>query len=392
MAIAPHFLELFKSYAEIDTSRADGANYSAVINLFEPVLSALGFTTTRLAIPVAVAGGPNRTHLIARRQTDAALPTLIIYNHIDVVPATYADAFTFRIEAGYAYARGAADHKGSTIAVLDALNQLQSRNAKLRFNLIFLLTTDEETSQLPQLEYLSKHLHIDPTNTYCYDPDTFAGGITTAHLGIYQCKLVAKGKSVHSGMSHLGVNAVEALLALWPTINNIKSKYAKLLSTATVFPISDQQETARSVMNVNMISGGIAANVVPDTAQLQLDVRFAPELSVHTESAWIKNQLQRAIKKSHANIAIEDGELFEGYACTHPEIDTFESILQSTTGERGQYCVPGSTPVASWTKGLSIPHFGLGVARYDSNMHGLNERCSLHDMAGLSTVLQEYLV
>lgn len=391
MPIAPSVMKLFRQYAELDTSRSDGKYYAAVLDLFEPILQTIGCTTERLPIPESIAGAPNRTHLIARRISDPNLPTLIIYNHIDVVPATYENAFSYIQKNGYVYVRGAADHKGSTIAVIDALQQLHQSGTAVRFNLVFLLTTDEETSQLPQLEYLAQHLSLNPATTFCYDPDTFAGGITTAHLGIYQCKVIAHGKSVHSGMSHMGINAVESLLQLWPTISALKSKYTGLSSTAVSFPKNGASESVRSGANATMISGGSAANVIPDFAELQLDFRFAPELDVTAERAWIRTQLNKAIQNSQAEIEIVDGELFEGYACSHAEIDRLETTLTKVSGEHGQYCVQGSTPVASWAKQLGVPHFGLGVARYDSNMHGVNERCKIADMEVLSTVLQQYL-
>ncbi len=391
MQINPQLFDLFKQYAELDTSLSDGSTYATAINILEPTLESIGFKTQRLEIPETIAGKKHRVHLLARRIVDTTSPTLLIYNHMDVVPAPYKNGFTFRIEDGYVYVRGAADHKGSTIAVLDGLQKLFVKKAKLRFNLIFLLTTDEETSQLPQLEYLAQHLQIDPSNTFCFDPDTFAGGITTSHLGIFQCKVIAHGTSVHSGMSHLGVNAVESLLALWPSLEKIKHKYTSLKSSAISFPKDGTTEEVRSGLNANMISGGIATNVVPDYAELLLDVRLAPELDVETERSWVRKQLENATATSRANIEIVDGEVFEGYACSHPEIDRFESILHRISGESGQYCVMGSTPVASWTKQLGIQHFGLGVGRYDSNMHGVNERCSIADMEVVSSVLQAYL-
>ncbi len=387
--VAKKTLTLLKKYCNLDTSRADGAEYSAVVDLLEPELQKSGFITERIEIPEQVARAKNRVNLLAELIRDPELPTLLIYNHIDVVPANYDGAFDLQIKNGRAYARGTADHKGSTVAVLDALSKID--RTKLRFNLKLILTTDEETDQLAQLEYLEKYLHINPKNTLCYDPDTFAGGITTAHLGLYQAVITVIGTSVHSGMSHMGENAIEQLMSLYPTFAKLSKQYSSIKSNAVTFPKDGKSDVVRSGFNCNVIAGGLAGNIIPDQVALTIDARFAPELDVEEEVAKIKKEVAAAAKKQNVQLSIQDGEQFEGHASAHPEIKKLENVLKSCTGESGQFCVPGSTPVAQWTKNLGIPHFGLGVARYESNMHGIDENCELSDIEALSTILRMYL-
>ena len=89
---------LLKSYLELDTSLPDGRNYAAALQLLGDFLGKIGFTVTTIPMPESVTDGrPNRSHLIARRFESDKLPTLLIYNHIDVVPATYPEAFTLQI-------------------------------------------------------------------------------------------------------------------------------------------------------------------------------------------------------------------------------------------------------------------------------------------------------
>jgi acetylornithine deacetylase/succinyl-diaminopimelate desuccinylase-like protein len=387
--LSKKLLQLFEHYVNLDTSRKDGKFYEAAIDLLSPFLSELGFENQKMSVPSDVAGGENRVNLISKLMIDPSLPDLLIYNHIDVVPAAYKNAFCFELKNDRAYGRGTGDHKGSTIAVLDA--QSKVKKDSLRFNIIFILTTDEETSQLPQLQYLEKHLKLNLSKTYCFNPDTFAGGITSSHLGIFQFIIKAQGKSVHSGMSHLGVNAVTELMSLYPILSLIKQKYDGFVSTIQSFPYGGQATQVRSSFNLNVIRGGLANNIVPDLAELIIDVRLTPEFNVGEEKKWIKKQLQTAFAEKTASFEIIEGETYEGYACESPEIDRLEELLKARSGEAGQYCVMGSTPVADWTKKLGIPHFGLGVARYDSHIHGVDENCSLEDIYILSDVFLKYV-
>ncbi len=284
---------LAEAYLSLDTSQADGSSYPAATQLLGDFLESIGFKTEVVKMPKSVTELPNRQHLIARRHSDPALPTLLIYNHIDVVPAPYADAFVPRIVGDKLFARGACDHKGSTLAVLSALEKLQK--AELRFNLIFIATTDEETGQLEQLRYLTTKLQL-PSNTLVFDPDTLAGGVSVATLGLAQLEVTVHGNSVHSGVSHLGVNAVEQAGKLLEFFATEKTRQERQISKFPSFPSTGiDQICARC--NVNMISGGTAPNVVPDTAKLTADYRFIPEQDVAKELKQIQQRLRAFCQK-----------------------------------------------------------------------------------------------
>lgn len=387
--LSKRLFQLFEQYVNIDTSREDGKFYENAIELMMPLLSEIGFENKIINIPKEVAGGENRVNLISKLVIDPSLPDLLIYNHIDVVPAAYDSAFHFNVKDDRVYGRGTGDHKGSTIAVLDALSKVKKES--LRFNIIFILTTDEETFQLPQLYYLEKQLKLDTSKTYCFNPDTFAGGITSSHLGIFQFVIKVLGKSVHSGMSHMGVNAISELMSLYPILNEIKKKYDAFVSDIQSFPFGGQATQVRPSFNLNVIHGGLANNIVPDSVELTIDVRLTPEFSVSEEKKWIKGHLKKAFEEKKINFQLIEGETYEGYSSISSEIDKIETLLKERSGESGQYCVMGSTPVADWTKKLGIPHFGLGVARYDSNIHGIDESCSLEDISILSDVFLKYI-
>lgn len=389
MTLSPEILSLFKKYCNINTSYQDGRHYHKVIELLEPILKAIGFTCQKVNISRKVTNRPNRINLIANLIKDKNLPTLLIYNHIDVVPADYPNAFHFNIKDGRAYARGAADHKGSTIALIDALLRIKQEN--LRFNLIFLLTTDEETDQVRELKYLEKYFTFNPQTTLCFDPDTFAGGVTTSHLGLYEFKIKTYGKSVHSGMSYLGVNAIDELMALHPLLTKINRIYQSIKSETKSFPSNSQSVSVKSNLNMSTIQGGIGICIVPDKAELSLDLRLAPEINLAKERESLKEQISHFFQQQKIKFEIVDGITCEGYSSKHKEIDKLEKLLKKESNESGQYCVMGSTPVAEWTKKLGIAHFGLGVARYDSCIHGVNENCRLQDLETLSHVFAKYI-
>ena len=107
------YVQVLRDLISIDTSVSPeldpGPNYARTIDYLEPMFRELGFQTQRVLIPPEHADGKDgRLNLLAHRRNQGQ-PRLILYTHIDVVPAQGWDAFAPRVEDGKIYGRGAAD-------------------------------------------------------------------------------------------------------------------------------------------------------------------------------------------------------------------------------------------------------------------------------------------
>lgn len=129
------------------------------LQLFGEDLAKLGFVNRIIDNP-APKGGP---YLIAQRLEDAALPTLLIYGHGDVVLGMEAhwsngrSPWELAVEGDRIYGRGTADNKGQhTIAALALEAVLETRKA-LGYNVVFLIETSEETGSAGLYETCEAH-------------------------------------------------------------------------------------------------------------------------------------------------------------------------------------------------------------------------------------------
>ncbi|MBO9523488.1 MAG: M20 family metallopeptidase [Nocardioidaceae bacterium] len=119
-----------------------------------PALGRLGCAVEIVENPVRGAGPV----LLARRHEDAALPTVLVYGHADVV-AVEEDAWESGLppwevtsRGGRWYGRGTADNKGQhSINVAAIAHVLAARRGRLGFNLKVLVETGEEVGS-PGLE------------------------------------------------------------------------------------------------------------------------------------------------------------------------------------------------------------------------------------------------
>lgn len=386
--ISQNLLSFFKNYIALDTSLPSGEHYAQAIDLLEAQMKSFGFKTQTVPIPQKVSGKPNRINLIARRSsTDPKAPTLLIYHHIDVVPAAYKDAFKLKVDKGKFYGRGSSDMKGCTLAILSALEVLKTKD--LRFHLIVIFTTDEETDQLTQLRYLHPKLKL-PRGAIVIDPDTFAGGISVAHLGLLQLQIIVKGKSAHSGMRHLGKNAIEDAAKLVLFLQTIQTEYEQKFSTFTA-PKSAGIKHPCNRLNVNLISGGMAPNAIPDRCVLTVDCRYIPESDVSIEEKILHSRIKQFAREHHISLELTTLQLIEGYATDHAITRELSEVYKNVAGATDVFCVLGSTPLSQWTKDLKLAHIGLGVTQADNHIHGVDEFCYQRDIEEVADTYARFL-
>jgi acetylornithine deacetylase/succinyl-diaminopimelate desuccinylase-like protein len=127
-----------------------------------PATEALGCTARVVDNPVEGAG----PLLVARRDEDPALPTVLVYGHADVVPAQEErwsaglDPWGVTVRDGRWYGRGTADNKGQHTVNLLALEEVLRARGRLGFNLVVLVETGEEVGS-PGLREACRQLEED---------------------------------------------------------------------------------------------------------------------------------------------------------------------------------------------------------------------------------------
>lgn len=140
--------DIFKELIEINTTDSLGNTPRAARAMAQRLLAA-GLP----AADVRVLVGPDSTHgnLVARyRGTGAGGRPIVVFAHLDVVPARRADwsvdPFTLLEQDGYFYGRGTTDDKvGDAVLVADFIRLKQAGFTPTR-DLILVLTGDEETA------------------------------------------------------------------------------------------------------------------------------------------------------------------------------------------------------------------------------------------------------
>jgi succinyl-diaminopimelate desuccinylase len=379
------YLEVLKDLISIDTTVPPGSNYDKAIAYLEPLFKELGFDTRRLIIPAQYAEGrEGRVNLVCHRR-EKGKPRLIFYGHIDVVPAEGWDAFKPRVENGKVYGRGSADMKGSIVALLLAMESLKGK--RLNFDVSVMVTTDEEFSQASQIQYLRQYLE-PVSGAYFLNLDSSFGYVSIAGLGALQLDIKVTGKSVHSGLSHLGENAIEKASPLIQALLDLKYKVEQRKSNVPTHP-DTKLSRMEGRLNINMIKGGIKTNIVPDECLISVDRRLIPEENLEDAKKELLDTL--------ASVRGVTWQVERVYSiptvppASDPAIDRLARIIGDTVGEANKFGEMGSGDLSHIVATWGCKAFGLGVIRPECNIHGKEEFVYLQDIEDVAKIIACFL-
>jgi acetylornithine deacetylase len=201
-------------------------------------------------------------------------PELVFSTHMDTVPPHIASSET----ADRIYGRGSCDAKGIMVAQIAAAEKLKSEG--VHAGLLFLVG-EERDSQGAQTA------NLQPRGTkFLINGEPTENRIALASKGTLRVEVVAKGRMAHSAYPELGESAIEKLLDALERIRKIK--------------LPEHPKAGPSTMNIGLIEGGRAPNVIPDHAVANLLIRLVGP----TEE--LRKQITEAVAgKAEANFILE---------------------------------------------------------------------------------------
>jgi glutamate carboxypeptidase len=269
----PAVVKTLERLVNIETGTGDAEGMAAAGKLFEDELKALGFTVTR-----SKSVGPVVGDNIVGKLKGKGGKNILLMSHMDTVyPRGVLAKAPFRVDGNKAWGPGIADDKGGNAVILHTLKLLKARNFQDFGTIAVLFNTDEEKGSVGSRDVIQEEakqvdyvLSFEPTAA---DKEMFTLGTS----GIAYVQVNIKGKSSHAGAApELGVNAlVEASDLVLRTMD-----------------IDDKAKALR--FNWTIGKAGAVSNIIPDSATLNADVRYAKNEDL---DAAMKTLQERAQKK-----------------------------------------------------------------------------------------------
>jgi acetylornithine deacetylase len=217
---------------------------------------------------------------------------LVLSGHMDVVPAEEDgwrnDPFSLADEGDRFTGRGSCDMKGFLALAANLVAEVRPERFRAPLALVF--TYDEEVGTLG-----AKHLTESfaeaaalPRSAIIGEPTSLR--VVRTHKGHFKLRVTLHGVSAHSGYPHLGVNAIEPAGRVIVALARLRKELeGEAPANRELFP-----EVPFVPLNVGIVHGGSAINVVPDRSIVELGVRPLPGLS----SEELIERVGRAVREA----------------------------------------------------------------------------------------------
>jgi glutamate carboxypeptidase len=254
-AVAGHAsaLDLLKSIVNIDSGTGDVAGGTAVQAVLAPLLAALGAEVRHE--PAEAPGLPDNLVAVFHGTGKARI---LIIAHIDTVfgPGTVAGR-PYSVDGDRAHGPGVGDEKGGVVNAIAALTILHDLGFK-KYATITLLLDDSEERGSPGSIQLIKSLARESDVEFNMEPGDPPDALTVWRKGSAGVRILVKGRAAHAGMApQNGRNAASELVH-------------QLTALEGAFPHSGDGIT----VNLTVLKSGERTNIIPDTAEATLNVRY----------------------------------------------------------------------------------------------------------------------
>jgi len=171
---------------------------------------------------------------------------------------------------------GAADMKGGLIILLYTLKALEDSPLAGKIGWEVLINPDEEIGSPGSTDLFKERAAFNQL-ALLFEPSFSDGAIVSSRKGSANFTVVSRGKTAHSGRDfHSGRNAITAL--------------ARFLIKAEAHTNKERETT----VNIGLIKGGHAANIVPDLAIATIDVRVKTHEDLQEIKKHLSNDIQEA--------------------------------------------------------------------------------------------------
>ncbi len=288
----------------------------------------------------------NVEHLVVERVGDNVIARtegfhaqrILVAGHLDTVPGDPALAV---IEGDRLTGLGACDMKGSLAVMLELAKDTASR----AFDVTWIFYAREEIARSesglleiaqlrPDLLQADAAIVAEPTG----------GAVEAGCQGTLRLGLTLQGLRAHTARPFTGRNAIHRIGA---AINQV-AQYEPRVAMVDGIAFTEQ-------LQVVSVGGGIAPNVVPDSATLVLNHRVAPDRSRDQAVSAVRDYLGDLLEDEDV-LEILDWAPAAPPSLTHPVIQS----LVSTSGQPARAKV-GWTDVATLHEmGIPATNFGAG--------------------------------
>lgn len=301
--------------------------------------------------------------------------TLMLNGHLDTVLASgMEDAFDPKVINGELWGRGTSDMKGPLACGMAAMKALKETGALKSGKVIFAGVADEEWNSWGAIDLIESGVAGSVDAAIICEPTCLT--VRNANRGLEWFRFTFKGKAVHGGEMHKGVNAI------LKAVKFIDGLTEKLIPAA---------EKNGGILNVGVIEGGTKPSTVPGECVLYVDKRYTTKETYDSLSKEFLD-LSEEIRKDDPDFECEvepmgRAEMKEGYvhgpsytSPEHPIVKITKKYTDEITGiDAPVEAFPAWADAGLFSTYLDTPTIIMGPGFIEC-CHALDERIPLEHL------------
>lgn len=408
---AEHIMSVMETLINIDTTVPPANTYREYVNAIKPFFSELGYKMTEVEVPEELVKEipyeleGSRVNLIASKNYGQDR-NVSFYGHMDVVPAPnegeqkwrFPPFKTTMIKSGKIYGRGTSDMKGSMVCLILALQIIEELKLEPKYNIHVLNCTDEEIGVWPGIRYLAEHGYVKGT-VFCME-GVINPIIVVGTAGALNVIVESIGRSCHSGMNFMGINALEETVPILVELLKLK-KIVEARESKTIPGLprfgTGEKRNMTPMFNLDIIHSGTKTNIVPDLCTLTINRRVIPDEDIEE----VKKEIHESIERGKAQSKLLDVKTTFIYDyppmvadSNAPDISRMKKVMMEVQNvpEEKLFTVgnAGSTDMGYVSEILKTKDIIFhGVGSVGSNSHGVNESIRMRDVL---TYIKELII
>ena len=208
---------------------------------------------------------------------------IILNGHLDVVPPSEEHQFEPIYKDGKIYARGAGDMKAGDAIMITLMKEIFENNFTDK-KVSLILTTDEEiggedgAKKIVEMGYIAHEWVLVPDSGSVKE-------IVTAEKWLIDLDVVIRGKSGHSSRPWIWVNAIGKTYELYTELKEHIEEVEKL---------TQENSYWGSTVEMTMIDGGTATNVIPWNCKVHFNIRITEKFQ---NMKALRKQIETIVEK-----------------------------------------------------------------------------------------------
>ena len=201
---------------------------------------------------------------------------------------------------------------------------------------------------------------------------------------MFRCSV--HGKSVHSSLTHQGVNAISYAAKLIGFIDELASQLAESDQVDPMFDIP------YSTLSIGTIEGGTATNIVPNLCEFTFDYRNLPSMGTQDILPVIEQritELNQQMQQVDSQTGIKIEQLESVPAMTDTESEALQQLIAGLVQSSARHKVAYATEGGQFTNaGIATVICGPGSIE---QAHKADEYVELAQLADCDDFLQKLL-